>query len=99
MPTFIALELCPQVILFEPNFTKYKHYSNIFREILSTYDPEIESHGLDEAYVDMTSHFQGLNKQQMEEIISNIRDNIFQKTGLTVSCGVGANKMLAKMAS
>ena len=31
MPSFIALELCPQVVLFEPNFTKYKHYSNIFR--------------------------------------------------------------------
>jgi DNA polymerase kappa len=31
MPTFIALELCPQVVLFEPDFTKYKHYANIFR--------------------------------------------------------------------
>ncbi len=31
MPTFIALELCPNVKLFEPNFAKYKHYSNIFR--------------------------------------------------------------------
>lgn len=99
MPTFIALELCPQVVLFEPNFPKYKHFSNIFREILETYDPELESHGLDEAYIDMTPHLQGRSVQEIEGVIAGIRDNIFQKTGLTVSCGVGANKMLAKIAS
>jgi DNA polymerase kappa len=59
MPSFIALELCPHVVLFEPNFEKYKHFSNIFRTILSAYDPEIESHGLDEAYVDLTNHVTG----------------------------------------
>jgi DNA polymerase kappa len=59
MPTFIALELCPSVVLFQPDFTKYKHYSNIFREILSTYDPELESMGLDEAYIDLTNHLTG----------------------------------------
>jgi nucleotidyltransferase/DNA polymerase involved in DNA repair len=47
----------------------------------------------------MTAHLSGKTKQQMEEFISSIRDSIYQKTGLTVSCGVGANKMLAKMAS
>jgi DNA polymerase kappa len=31
--------------------------------------------------------------------IQDIRKQIFDATGLTVSCGVGANKMLAKMAS
>ena len=28
-----------------------------------------------------------------------IRQEVYEKTGLTVSCGVGANKMLAKIAS
>jgi nucleotidyltransferase/DNA polymerase involved in DNA repair len=31
--------------------------------------------------------------------MQNIRNEILEKTKLTVSCGVGANKMLAKMAS
>lgn len=31
--------------------------------------------------------------------MKDIRTKIFEDTGLTVSCGVGANKMLAKMAS
>jgi nucleotidyltransferase/DNA polymerase involved in DNA repair len=47
----------------------------------------------------MTAYFQEKTYQEMEYIISSIRANVFQKTGLTVSCGVGANKMLAKMAS
>ena len=35
----------------------------------------------------------------MEEFIQSLRKQIFDATGLTVSCGVGANKMLAKIAS
>jgi nucleotidyltransferase/DNA polymerase involved in DNA repair len=35
----------------------------------------------------------------MEKFMADIRENIYRKSGLTVSCGVGANKMLAKMAS
>lgn len=31
--------------------------------------------------------------------MENIRNQIYDKTKLTVSCGVGANKLLAKMAS
>ena len=37
--------------------------------------------------------------EQMEEFIQSLRKQIFDATGLTVSCGVGANKMLAKIAS
>lgn len=36
---------------------------------------------------------------EIEEYLQQVRSQIFQATGLTVSCGVGANKMLAKMAS
>ena len=35
----------------------------------------------------------------MEDFLQKIRKQIFDATGLTVSCGVGANKMLAKIAS
>lgn len=56
MPTFIAMELCPHVVLFESNFSKYRHYSKIFRGILSKIDPEYESSGLDEVYIDFTDH-------------------------------------------
>ena len=73
MPTFIAKELCPQVVLFETNISKYKHYSNIFREILSTYDPDLESRGLDEASLDLTNHLTGKTMEEMEDFLQRIR--------------------------
>jgi nucleotidyltransferase/DNA polymerase involved in DNA repair len=47
IPTFIAVKLCPDLVLIPPDFTKYKKYSNIFRDILRKFDKEMESMGLD----------------------------------------------------
>lgn len=41
IPTFIAKKLCPELILVAPDFTKYKKFSNIFRDVLRQYDPEL----------------------------------------------------------
>lgn len=38
LPTFIALKLCPELVLIPVDFPKYKRYSQIFRDILSEYD-------------------------------------------------------------
>lgn len=62
MPTFIAKKLCPEVILFKPDFEKYKKFSNIFREILSEYDEDLQAQGLDEAYIELTSYLTDKSK-------------------------------------
>lgn len=54
MPTFIAKKICPQLVLFKPDFQKYRKFSDIFRAILREFDENLESHGLDEAYIDIT---------------------------------------------
>jgi nucleotidyltransferase/DNA polymerase involved in DNA repair len=41
MPTFIAKKLCPELILFKPNFEKYRKFSDIFRDILRKFDKDI----------------------------------------------------------
>lgn len=56
MPTFIAKKICPELILFKPNFQKYHKYSQIFKETLIKFDENLQSHGLDEAYVDLTQY-------------------------------------------
>jgi DNA polymerase kappa len=99
MPTFVAKKLCPELVLFKPNFDKYRSYSDIFRDILRKFDDKLESVGLDEAYIDMTHHLSGKSLEAQAELISTIRKEIFDRTKLTVSCGVGANKLLAKMGS
>lgn len=58
--------------------------------------------GLDEANADLTNYLEenDLNTpDQINQLCSDIRAKVFEATKLTMSCGIGANKMLAKMSS
>lgn len=63
MPGFIAKKLCPELILLPHNFYKYKEAGDTFKRILSEYDNDLESMGLDEANLDLTYYLmmQGIN--------------------------------------
>ena len=102
MPGFIALKLCPQLKFVEPHFHRYKEESQKVMTILEEYDPEIESMGLDEAYCDLTDYCKEnkiYSKEDIKELIMNIKKKIFEKTKLTCSCGIACNKTLAKICS
>lgn len=58
MPGFIALKLCPNLVMVETNFAKYREYSAQVREILAEYDPNFSVMSLDEAYLDFTDHME-----------------------------------------
>ncbi|WP_179998912.1 DNA polymerase IV [Acinetobacter sp. YH12239] len=92
-----ARKLCPQVIVIEPNFSKYQHVSAQIHEIFQKYTSIIEPLSLDEAYLDVTENLQQI--PSATEVAMHIRDEIFQLTGLTASAGVAPNKFLAKIAS
>lgn len=97
MPGRKALELCPHLIVVKPRFQRYKEISQQIREIFYEYTDLVEPLSLDEAYLDVTE-----NKKDMEsanEIAREIRQKIFDKTGLTASAGISVNKFLAKVAS
>lgn len=98
MPGFVAKKLCPEIIFIPCHFEKYKSVSNIFMTILKKYDDNLESMGLDEANLDLTEYIN--NSQEDPAILcENIRKDILLATQLTASCGVGPNKMIAKLAS
>ncbi|CAD8145288.1 unnamed protein product [Paramecium octaurelia] len=98
MPGFVAKKLCPDIIFIPCHFEKYKSVSNIFMTILKKYDDNLESMGLDEANLDLTEYIN--NSQEDPAILcENIRKDIHLATQLTASCGVGPNKMIAKLAS
>ncbi|CAD8159025.1 unnamed protein product [Paramecium pentaurelia] len=98
MPGFVAKKLCPDLIFIPCHFEKYRSVSNIFMTILKKYDDNLESMGLDEANLDLTEYIN--NSQEDPAILcENIRKDIFLATQLTASCGVGPNKMIAKLAS
>ena len=92
-----AKKRCPQVVVIEPNFEKYRAVSAQIHQIFQRYTPLIEPLSLDEAYLDVTNNLQ--NIASATEVAMQIREDIFQATGLTASAGVAPNKFLAKIAS
>ena len=93
----VAKHLCPQLIIVEPHFQRYKEVSAQLHEIFHDYTDLIEPISLDEAFLDVTE-----NKRGMElgvEIAREIKQHIREATGLTASAGVSYCKFLAKIAS
>lgn len=97
MPTAQAVKLCPQLILLPVNMPLYREVSQQIQHILARYTDIIEPLSLDEAYLDVTDSpaFQG----SATWIAQDIRQTIFNETGLTASAGVAPLKFLAKIAS
>lgn len=92
-----ARKLCPQVIVIEPDFAKYRQVSAQIHQIFQQYTALIEPLSLDEAFLDVTENLQQI--PSATEVAMRIREDIFQATGLTASAGVAPNKFLAKIAS
>ena len=93
----VAKRLCPQLIIVEPHFQKYKAVSAQLHEIFHDYTDLIEPISLDEAFLDVTE-----NKKSIElgvDIAREIKQRILETTGLTASAGVSYCKFLAKIAS
>jgi DNA polymerase-4 len=94
MPTFMAVQRCPQLIVLPTRFDVYRREAAIIRGILRRFTPLIEPLSLDEAYLDVTSH-----PSAPGALAEVIRASIFQKMKLTASTGIGPNKLIAKIAS
>lgn len=97
MPAAQARRLCPQGIFLRPRFARYEEVSQQIREILYRYTPLVEPLSLDEAFLDLTGTEKLLGPA--EEVAREIKQKIFQETGLACSVGVAPNKFLAKLAS
>jgi DNA polymerase-4 len=97
MASKIAYRKCPQAIFVLPRFEVYTAVSQQIRDIFYEYTDLVEPLSLDEAFLDVTT-----NKKNIiyaTQIAKEIRQKIFEFTGLTASAGVSYNKFLAKIAS
>jgi DNA polymerase-4 len=94
MPTFMALQRCPNLIVLPTRFDVYRREAAVIREILYRFTSIIEPLSLDEAYLDVTAH-----PNASGSLAEVIRKSIFQTTKLTASAGIGPNKLIAKIAS
>ncbi|MEP6709420.1 MAG: DNA polymerase IV [Verrucomicrobiota bacterium] len=94
MPTFMALQRCPRLIVLPTRFDVYRREAVMIRGILQRFTPLVEPLSLDEAYLDVTAH-----PGAPAALAQVMREMIFRKTKLTSSAGIGPNKLVAKIAS
>src|SRR2546430_7342534 len=94
MPTFMALQRCPTLIVLPTRFNVYRKEAGVVRQIMHRFTPDVETLSLDEAYLDVTA-----SPRPAGTLGREIRDLIFKETRLTSSAGVGRNKLVAKIGS
>lgn len=97
MPMTTALRLCPDAICVGGNHKRYSVKSKEVMDIIQNFAPGFLQVSIDEAFLDLTG---------MERIYPlagkaarELKKEILEKTGLTVSIGVASSRFLAKLAS
>jgi DNA polymerase IV len=95
MPTSRARRLCPHAILVPPDFTAYREASGEVWGIVRAHvgAEQVEQVGLDEAYLDLSDL--ETPKAAMRRLAAEVKAT----TGLTISVGIGPNRLVAKVAS
>lgn len=97
MPAGEAYRKCPALNFVKPRFKRYREISLQIRKIFHRYTDFVEPLSLDEAYLDVTENKKSLPSASL--IAKEIRESIFQETGLRASAGISINKFLAKIGS
>ncbi len=92
-----ARRLCPSLIFVDCRFDVYKAVSAQIHEIFHRFTDIIEPISLDEAFLDVTHNFPGI--ELAVDIARQIKQLIHTELGLIASAGVSYNKFLAKIAS
>lgn len=95
IPMSRALRLCPQATVIRPDMEKYRRESARIRELMRETGAVTEAVSIDEAYLDLR-HLEG---EPAARALARLALKVERKIGVTVSIGLSANKMLAKIAS
>lgn len=89
-----AKRLCPKAVILEGHAQIYRCFAERIFARCGELSPDVETY-LDEAYVELT----GTERVHRDLVgaAAELRRAITEETGLTVTCGLGPNRMLAKM--
>ncbi len=96
-PMSTALRLCPNAICVSGNYHRYSEKSKEVMAIIKNFAPGFLQVSIDEAFLDLSN---------MERIYPlpgkaarNLKEEILNQTGLTVSIGVASSRFISKLAS
>ncbi|XP_068148539.1 DNA repair protein Rev1 [Drosophila tropicalis] len=93
-----ALELCPELKTIPYDFEGYREVAYALYDTVAQYTLNIEAVSCDEMFVELTDLVSELQVNVMD-FVGYLREEVFSKTGCPCSAGVGANKLLSRMAT
>ncbi len=94
MPTVRARKLCPKLIVLPGDYDRYEHFSKWMFSYAYDFTPDVEQTSIDEGYFDLTGA-----RKAPADIALIVRKAIGQSLKITVSEGIGANKLISQIAS
>jgi len=91
-----AKRLCPQAIVLDGNCAIYRSFAEQVWDICRSFTPDMETL-LDDAYLDLT----GTERLHggAEAVARVLKGRVRRETGLTVTAGLAASRVVARMAS
>jgi nucleotidyltransferase/DNA polymerase involved in DNA repair len=95
MPTARARKLCPKLIVLPGDYERYEQFSHWMFGYAYDFTPSVEQTSIDEGYFDLTAN----HRKPPVEIALTIRQAIGQSLKITVSEGIGSNKLISQIAS
>lgn len=91
----------PQNVKYTIARPRMNLYINKSKEVVSIYldyvsEEDLHIYSIDECFLDVTNYLKLYNKTDYE-LALDILNTIYKKTGLTATCGIGPNMLLAKV--
>lgn len=96
MPTAVALRLCPDAVLLPGRGRLYARAAAAAQRVLRELTPHVERASIDEAYLDATDVVAA--GAGALDVAAAIQRSLADRLGLPSSVGIGANKLIAKVA-
>jgi len=98
MPMYKARQLCPQAIVVPPDMRKYVAVSRQMRGMMEELTPLMQMQSVDEAVLDLAGT-QSLHHAPPAIVLNRLARRVEAELGITISIGLGPNRLLAKLAA
>jgi DNA polymerase-4 len=97
-PMFKARKLCPEAVVIRPDFAKYSAAARQVRTLMAELTPLVQPLSIDEAVMDL-SGTEVLHGAPPAAVLARFARRVEEEVGVTVSIGLAANRLLAKIAA
>ncbi len=98
MPMFKARKLCPDAVVIRPDMAAYAAAARRMRTMMATLTPLMQPLSVDEAVLDLSGTEQ-LHGMPPAAVLARFARDVEAQIGVTVSIGLAANRLLAKLAA